>query len=432
MATAYTQPLSLRRRLALYSSLLGLVISLFLMLAFYWAEQDVSGRLIDETLTAEMDDYLARHERNPKSLPPTTNTLHGYVAVPATVPDLPVYLQTLQPGRYHLSVGQAVYRVAVADRQGTRYFILYDTSLQQRREQRFLVLLAIGAFIALLLSWFIGMRLTHWVILPLRTLVRQTHERHHNPGLNPSSIGSTPALYAADDELGELARILEQTTGQIHALVQRERQFSADLSHELRTALAVILSATEILLEDTQLNQRQHQRIARIDRTAKEIAEMGIALLLMAREENWPQNNEPCAVAPLINEIVDKHRPLLGQKPVQLETTLDQDFYVIADRSLLYIAISNLIRNAIAYTEQGHIQIKLEAGILLITDTGRGFAVEQAENLFLRYFKGASSAGSGIGLALVKRIIEIYGWQIRLFPNPAGGTLVEINFIARQ
>jgi signal transduction histidine kinase len=305
-----------------------------------------------------------------------------------------------------------------------RYFMLYDESLQQRREGRFIVLLAVGTIVALLLASLLGTRLADWVIAPLYGLARQMRDRSSEPGLPPLAGGY------ARDELGELARVFDRHLARIQAFVERERNFTSDLSHELRTALAVILSATEILLEDANLNERQKMRIGRIERAAREMAEMGVALMLMAREENPQQENAPCAVSAVIEEALEKHQHLLKNKPVQIQRQLDPDFYILADRNLLYITVSNLLRNALAYTEQGEIHVQLANGMLTITDSGKGIAPAQAEQVFLRYFRSSASEGAGIGLSLVKRIVDLHGWKIRLFPNPQGGTVAELIFSA--
>ena len=89
----------------------------------------------------------------------------------------------------------------------------------------------------------------------------------------------------AEGEIGELARVFDRHQLRMRAFIERERAFNADMSHELRTSLAVILSTTEILLEDPALSAKQRDRVARIDRAARDMAELGTALLLMAREE---------------------------------------------------------------------------------------------------------------------------------------------------
>ena len=88
-------PRNLRYRVAVFFAGFGALISLALALALYFAAQDVGQRLVDETLTAELDDYIARRERNPNSLPPSTVRLHGYVQDASNREALPAYLRTL-------------------------------------------------------------------------------------------------------------------------------------------------------------------------------------------------------------------------------------------------------------------------------------------------------------------------------------------------
>ena len=88
---------------------------------------DLSVRLVDETLTAELEDYIARRERNPLSLPPSTVILQGYVEEAGETGGVPDYLARLSPGRHDVRVGKLFYRAAGLDRDNARYYLLYDS-----------------------------------------------------------------------------------------------------------------------------------------------------------------------------------------------------------------------------------------------------------------------------------------------------------------
>lgn len=145
-------PPDLRWRVALIFAGFGALISLIMAVALYQGAHDLGQRLIDETLSAELDDYIARRERNPASLPPSTVILQGYVRSAEGVGDVPDYLAALSPGRHDIHLGTLSYRVAILERGGTRYYLLYDTSLQTRRESRFAWMLGLMAVAMTLLS----------------------------------------------------------------------------------------------------------------------------------------------------------------------------------------------------------------------------------------------------------------------------------------
>jgi signal transduction histidine kinase len=201
------------------------------------------------------------------------------------------------------------------------------------------------------------------------------------------------------------------------------------MSHELRTSLAVILSTTEILFEDLALTQKQKDRIARIDRAARDMAELGTALLLMAREEGMLGTTGGCSVANVIEHAVDRHRHLLASKPVQVDMQLDRDVELPVDPALVDILVSNLIRNAFSYTDNGSVSIRQDRSSLCVADSGRGMSEQLAKQAFFRHFRDMTSLGAGIGLSLVKRICDQYGWQVHLESREQAGTSVTIRFI---
>jgi signal transduction histidine kinase len=413
---------NLRLRVGVAFAAFGAAISIVLAVALSLSTHDLSQRLIDETLTAELDDYLARRERNPFSLPPVTVTLHGYVQAGEDPRDIPVFLRPLAPGRHDVRVGDSSYRVAVADRHAERFFLLYDTSLQQRREQRFAILLALVVVAVAALSAAIGIWLSGYVIAPVAELVARVRVR------GPEDWTSSVADDFPHDEVGELARVFDRYVARMRAFVERERASSADLSHELRTSLAVILSAAEMLLSDDAMSDKQKRRVARIDRAARDMSELGTALLLMAREETLLSDKDGCRVAEVVEEAVEKHRHLLGSKNVRVELRAASDLEVGADRGLVYIAVANLIRNAFAYTDAGEIDILLKGTTLTVADTGHGVTSEHLGQVFLRHFRDSASDGAGIGLSLVKRICDRYGWRVRLERRPDAGTCARIDF----
>ncbi|MBF0109379.1 MAG: HAMP domain-containing histidine kinase [Magnetococcales bacterium] len=415
---------NLRFRVALAFAVSGAIVCLLMGGFQLWATHDLSQRLIDETLSAELDDYFSRRERNPHSLPPKTVILHGYVRTKgASVTDMPNYLDSLPPGRHDLTVGRLTYRVAVVDHLGERYFFLYDTTLQQKREQRSILFILGSIVIVGLIAALGGVWLVGVIIAPVTELANRIRNRRTDVWV----------LELADDfshdEVGELARAFDAHLGTIHLFAERERAFTADLSHELRTSLSVILNAAEILLADESLSEKQRRRVERIDRAARDMGEMGNALLLMSREQNLPDSAEKIGVAEIIEEAVAKHRFLLGGKPIELSFVTDSSVQVYADRGLVFILVANLIRNAFTYTESGTVEIIHKGLSLTIRDSGCGMDPRQGRSPFYPSWQTVSrTKGAGIGLTLVRRICERYGWTLRIASGRDQGTTVKLFF----
>lgn len=415
-------PRDLRGRVALFFAGFGALVSLIMAVVLYQGAHDLGQRLIDETLSAELDDYIARRERNPASLPPSTVIVQGYVRDASGAGNVPDYLTRLPLGRHDIRLGTLTYRAAILDRGNARYYLLYDTSLQARREQRFAWMLGLMAVAMTLLSTLGGIWLSRTVVAPVAELAAKVRHRSPDDWEQP----------LADDfpfgEVGELARVFDRHLIRMRAFIERERAFSADTSHELRTALAVILSATEVLLDDDSLSDKQKARIGRIERAARDMAELGTALLLMAREEHKLVAGGGCVLAEVVRDVVEKQRHLLGSKPVEVEVHTNPELVLSADAGLVEILVSNLIRNAFSYTAAGTVVVMQDAHTLTVSDTGKGIPAHAIEQVFIRHFRDMTSEGAGIGLSLVKRICDRYGWQVRLESSEQQGTAVKVGF----
>jgi signal transduction histidine kinase len=412
---------SLRARVALYFAAFGALLSVVMAVMMFQSAHDLSVRLVDETLTAELDDYIARRGRNPHSLPPSTVTLQGYVRKAGEADGVPDYLAKLPPGRHEVRVGTLFYRAAVLDRDNTRYYLLYDISLKLKREQRFTQQLSIVAVAMTLLSALLGIFLSSAVVAPVRDLAARVRHRR------PEDWSQPLVEHFHDREIEELAGVFDRQLSRMRAFMERERAFGADMSHELRTALAVILSASEVLLDDEKLNDKQKARVQRIERAARDMAELGTALLLMAREDH-AQPAGGCQVAAVVAEAVERQHHVLGSKPVAVDVQTDPALVVAADCGLVDILVSNLVRNAFSYTDAGSVTIHQDSRSLVISDTGRGMPANAIDQAFLRHFRDISSTGAGIGLSLVKRICDRYGWQVRLESGERQGTTVTVVF----
>jgi signal transduction histidine kinase len=413
---------SLRLRVAFAFAGLGAMLSLLLTVGIWFAAHDVSQRLMDQTLKAELEDYMARRARNPNSLPPDTASLRGYLGKAGTAgDDLPGPVRTLPPGQHEIELDGIPYRVAIDERGNDRYVVLFNEERQKRREQRFLAYLITGAALMTLLSTLGGIWLAGLVIAPVTDLAQAVGRADPE---NPPRLA-----HDADpgDEIDELARAFDHYLSRLAAFVERERAFAADASHELRTPLAVIHGASEVLADDPNLTPEQGGRIARIERAAEEMAELIDALLLLAREENAPAE-EPCDAVRIAGDCIERYRGLAASRGTTLTLDARQAVSLKAPPALFAIVVANLVHNAVAHTRGGSIAVSLDSGVLTVRDTGSGIRSEELSRIFERHYRGPESAGAGIGLSLVKRICDRLGWQIALQSDPIEGTTAILRF----
>lgn len=415
---------SFRFRLALTFAIFGAMVSFFLSLGLSFTAHNLGDRLIDETLRAEIQDYISRRTRNPNSLPPATVSIRGYVFLPGqNKTDTPAELHNLTPGKYQLTFNSIPYRVAVVDKAEVRYVMMFNELRQRKRESTFLVYLVTGALIMTLVSAWIGWWLAGRVVAPIAELDQRVSNASPEDNTIDIARGFEP------DEIGKLAQVFAGYLKRMRSFIDRERAFTSDVSHELRTPLAIVLGVVELMEEDKQLHDKQKERVDRIGRAVRGMIDMTSALLLMGREAS---TDEPliqkCDVCDIVSHIIDMHRHLLSAQ-TSVSLVCSSHPHIAAERTLFGIVVANLIRNAFTYTPTGSISITVEDHSLTVTDTGTGIHSEQIGKVFQRHFKGSGSTGSGIGLSLVKRICDRYGWETIIDSTEGMGTSAQLIFI---
>lgn len=413
---------SLRRRVALAFAGLGAALSLLLTLGIWLAAHDVSRRLIDETLRAELEDYMTRRARNPHSIPPATASVRGYLIPPNSAgADVPAAIRGLAPGLHEIELDGVPYRVAVAEREGNRFLILFSEERQRLREQRFLAYLVAGALLMTLLAAVGGRWLAGRVTAPVTALATAVADA------DPEDPPRLSDRHHDDDEIAELARAFDHYQARLAAFVERERTFAADASHELRTPLAVVRGAAEVLADDGALSEAQAGRVERIRRATEDMSDLIGALLLLSREEIAPVE-EPCDAVRIARDCIERYQPIAGPRGTSLTLTAPAPVLLPVPPAMFAIVIANLVHNAVTHTRHGSVTVHLDGARLSVRDTGVGIRDDEIGKVFQRYYRGADSNGVGIGLSLVKRICDRHGWRIELESPAAGGTVATLHF----
>lgn len=415
---------SLRRRVALTLAAFSALAGLALAALIYVASHDLERRLIDETLTAELDDLIARRQRNPGSPPERTATIRAFVVDPAGGQELiPAAVQSLSSGRHEIVLDGTPYRGAVREVDAQRFIVLFDVSALRRRERIFLLVLSAGVVLITAVSALAGSWLAGAVIAPVTGLARRVAQ------LRPDDPPPPLAAEFPWSEVQALAADVDHYLARLHAFIERERQFTGDISHELRTPLAIIGGATELLQADTQLGPRQQARVARIARAIVEMSEIAAALLALAREEGSGGSAlQGCEVAAVAEELVERHHRLIGDKPLALQLDVRARPTLSTDRAVLSMVLGNLVRNALSFTAEGLVLVCVEADSVTVSDTGRGLDAQTEGDVFQPYVRSHDSEGAGLGLSLVQRLCARQGWNILLEERDEGGTVARLLF----
>lgn len=249
-------------------------------------------------------------------------------------------------------------------------------------------------------------------------------------GAQPGQLPQGFARGFPDNEIGALARKLDEAMARIADFIEREQHFTRDASHELRTPLAVIEGAAQLLAQQPLTPQAAAQ-LQRLRGAAAHMAQTVATLLALAREELDASVAEPVALLPLVEEAVVQCAHLLDGKPVEVSVEVAQDAVVDSHRAALAILLVNLVGNAFGHTQQGEIRIYMEAGSLVVADSGPGIAPGLRERLFAPGAKGEASAGFGLGLSIARRLGERVGIAIGIDTVAGGGTRARLSWTAR-
>jgi signal transduction histidine kinase len=411
---------SLRYRVTLAFALAGMVVSLCLAGALYLLTINMEQRLIEETLAAELEDYISRHAVNPQTPPPSSTTIRTYVILPGET-SAPEPLRGLETGLHQVRLDSRDYFAEVRVNGERHYVVLYGDEQVRHRQDQFKLFLGIGVLVMTLLSASLGFWLTGRVISPVGELATRV------AGLRPREHFWPLAADFPQDEVGILAREFDAYQRRLTEFVEREQSFTADVSHELRTPLAVIEGATEVLLDDPGLDDARRSRLERIARSAREMSELVTALLLLAREEKCGNTESDCVVSEVLNQVVESHRHMTKQKHVGLKLDIQARNTLPVQCTLLRVVLANLFRNALAHSERGTVSVLLDDHGVSIKDTGTGIPGEQIQRIFDRYYS-RSTGGEGIGLSLVERICRRYGWRIDIDSHEGRGTIFRLSF----
>lgn len=225
------------------------------------------------------------------------------------------------------------------------------------------------------------------------------------------SPGRWPNRFAhdyPDDEVGILARGLENLAGRVQAFVVREQEFTRDASHELRTPLAVILGATERLLAEPVLSDAGRRHLGHVRESVMQLEQTVATLLALAREQQVAEGAAPVRVLPVLERVVVEQSPLLEGREwvVAVEVDVPGTAAITLPEPVLHILLSNLVGNAFSHTSAGDVRINVGGGRLRISNEGDAGDPAGRWREYGAFSKREGSSGLGLGLAIVRRLCE--------------------------
>ncbi len=239
------------------------------------------------------------------------------------------------------------------------------------------------------------------------------------------------------DEINRLGRAFNGMLERLEESFEAERQFTSDASHELRTPTSVIMAQTEYILEKDRPAEEYKEAFEVVQRQGVRMRGLIEDMLDYTRLDRRPEDY-PMAETDL-TEIVREcsaQMALAAEKGIAITATADDGVKIRGNRMLLERMLTNLISNGIRYgKDNGHVNVSLsqttDGTVLAVTDDGIGISASDREKIFQRFYRGdtsRSTAGTGLGLSMVRKIAEMHGATVAVESEPGQGSTFKIIF----
>lgn len=411
--------LSLRRRVAFAMvAIVALFVSAQGLLAYLSLEEQEDD-VVDELVLAEARRLASR--ATPADLDPLGPNFSAWLvesggrALPGPPP---AHIAALADGQHRVRLGDAELHVVVLPAAGGRLFVQYDASSNEAKVRQFgLYLLGLGA-LCVLLGIALSLRVAAIVVEPLERLTSLLN--HWAPGAKREGAGATSEESGLLDAFGRVQARFEKA-------LAREREFAADLRHEIRTPLAAARTDIEMLAGAEAPGSARHDRIQRalaaIDALAAQV-ESANALSRLQRPAAQPVDLAQC-----VDDALASLGALPQERGLAFVNEVAPGTVALADPHALLTILRNLIRNAAEHAAPARCMVRSDGRRMEVVDDGPGIPPGDLPHVFERYYRGrrADSPGEaaaderGLGLAIARQLAELNGWTLSAEPGMARG-----------
>ena len=240
---------------------------------------------------------------------------------------------------------------------------------------------------------------------------------------------------AADRETALLAHTVNDLLDRLEESFDALRTFTANAAHELQTPLTVLQGHVEIALRRSRSAESYESTLRLLDRRLGDMVRTVRALLTLTRlDQGEALSTESLTLGPLVRDEVEASRSTAEEKGLALTVEADE-VWVEGQADLLREAVQNLVDNAIKYTEEGEVRVTVgtENGraVVRCEDTGMGIDDDDLPQVGARFYRSSAanstdSDGSGLGLALVRRIVAVHDGTLRVQSTPGEGSRFDL------
>jgi signal transduction histidine kinase len=257
--------------------------------------------------------------------------------------------------------------------------------------------------------------------------------------ITAENLGERLPVKNPHDEIGHLAAVFNDTLGRLENSFEQLRRFTADASHELRTPLTSIRSVGEVAVKKEMDTKSYREAIGSMLEETERLTHLVDNLLILARGDSGKFELTPSSmdVSALVKEIVEELRILAEDKNQTLSASIQKDIKAKVDKETIRLAVSNILHNAILYTQEGgRVEVYVARNendevVIDIIDNGPGIPETERTKVFERFYRidkarSRAAGGAGLGLAIARWAVEINGGSIAFLDNENPGTSCRI------
>lgn len=418
-----TSQLTLAQRISLALTGAVTLFVLILCVLSLWAFDSMEDNLVDTTLLAERDRIMVQEPENAGSGTAQANDEQPIRRWDIRQPDdelaMPEQLRNLDAGPYFFQPGDETWHVLIFNHNGGKTVLLYDATINEERVHDFAFIVIMAGILCIGLSYFLARRASRRITEPVLSLTRT---------LSTWAPGAPDVSANRNDEVGRLIEAFNRMQGEVDKSIAQEKEFAANLNHEIRTPLTTIRTDAEIALEDKALDQ---DTINRLKRTISNVdlitdtLESTVHLKADLRQTPEQVSLKECLENAWQTTVGDEITP-----PLTLINQLLPDDTLLLNRYALQMTMRNLIRNTLEHAEASTLTVYRSGNRIYFEDNGKGIAQADLPFIFNRYYSGHTrdtrdqatpAKRRGLGLAIVQHICELEHWQIRVESSTQAG-----------
>jgi two-component system heavy metal sensor histidine kinase CusS len=352
---------------------------------------------------------------------------------PSVFPPTQTSMSLFRSTKNYQKDGKLFSLVATNEAVAGRPYVLQvaqDRSADERFRKEFGALLALALGLGLIAFTLVAVTVTRRGLRPLVDL------KHSLERVQPAHLSERIEPARWPHELQPVVTAFDGMLDRLEDSFTRLSQFSADLAHELRTPVGNMLGEAQVALTRERTSEEYRSIIESTAAECERLSAIIDNLLFLARAESAEQQIERSLFngRAALEKIVNFYQTAAEDRHVNIECSGEGQIF--ADPALFNRAVGNLIDNALRFTtDRGNIRVSIgnrdSCTEVFVRDAGSGIAPEHSPRVFDRFYRGdpsRSSAGTGLGLALVKSIVDLHGGSARIESEPGRGTTVILVF----